>query len=118
MWCDTLGQAVFCPNEPFCEDDDENEVSCAEAHTTQVFAAGHLPDGTDVTADQEIADRPDVKAACSEKMLDARSIKLSKTDGWAIYSQGVMINFQLEIFLCHAGPRNGTTRGNAFLPPA
>jgi len=117
VWCDTLGKAVLCGVETYCEDANEDEVACAEAHTLQTFVAGPLPPGAGANANK-INERPEVKAVCTEEMLAARSIDPAKTKGWQIYSQWGSINVSYELFYCHAGPRTGTVKGNSFKPAA
>ena len=115
VWCDPLGKQVLCAVETYCEDENDDEIECAEAHALQTFAAGPLPAGAGANANK-INERPEVKAVCTEEMLAARSIDAAKTKGWQIYSQWGSINLSYELFYCHAGPRTGTVKGNSFKP--
>jgi hypothetical protein len=46
-------------------------------------------------------------------VLKERAVDPTKVTDWARYSQWTNIN-GANFFLCHAGPRQGTTKGNDF----
>jgi molecular chaperone HscA len=112
-WCEGDDSRIFCPTEAACFDADDSEIPCEEPHVTQLFAGGYLAGGPGGDS-SKIAESPEVKAACSEKVMTSRSIDKARTAGWDRYSQWLWVNGQ-NMFYCLAGPAGGgETTGSAF----
>ncbi|GAA0949700.1 hypothetical protein GCM10009558_065640 [Virgisporangium aurantiacum] len=111
-WCEAPEKALFCPTTPVCESEDDDEIDCAKAHTTELFAGGILPSEGFAGSDQ-LDKSPEVKAGCSAATLDARTADKNKTKDWNRYAQWQWRN-GVNLFLCFTGPENGTTTGSVI----
>ncbi|GIJ47452.1 hypothetical protein Val02_43380 [Virgisporangium aliadipatigenens] len=109
-WCDAA-RKLFCPTEPVCELDDD-EVECSAAHDVETFSGGYLKSNAQIS-NEAMKNAPEVKEGCGDAVMKERALDPAKVADWARYSQWRQIN-GVNFFFCHAGPRQGTTKGSDF----
>ena len=115
--------ALLCPAEPMCWGGLESHngvaspphrLDCAEPHYWETFVVGGLPpDALDVRQD-ELIERADIAALCSEEAMAGRDRQPSGTQGWRRDAWPVRTGDQTWILHCIANSNEGETTGSQF----
>lgn len=89
-------------------------IDPAEPHYWETFAAGYLPDDAVYLRQDDLMNRADIAAVCSEAVLADRSRDPSRTRGWEREPWPVQIDRDTWIFHCLASPGDGEWIGSGF----
>jgi serine/threonine-protein kinase len=89
-------------------------IDPAEPHYWETFAAGYLPDDAIYLRQDDLMNRADIAAVCSEAVLADRSRDPSRMRGWEREPWPVQIDRDTWIFHCLASPGDGEWVGSAF----
>ncbi|MGW5053155.1 serine/threonine-protein kinase [Actinokineospora sp. NPDC004072] len=84
-------------------------VECSQRHPWQAFSGVRLPAGSEGSTGTQIAELPQVKAACSTSVMAKRAT--IDTTGWSVE---VFPSNDRATALCLAGKPGGQTTGSAF----